>query len=113
MGKMRQIQIGTCVPGDRAAEWLPHLIKAGFETVSLNFHMSLGGVDLKELSKQVNEIIGDSGVRISTLGLYCNPIQYEEHKKALEYCIENAGLFGAGIVSRITSYNVCYTKLLR
>ncbi len=99
---MKQIQIGTCVPGDRATEWLPHLIKAGFETVSLNFHMSLGNTDLKELSKHVNEILGDSGVRVSCLGLYCNPIQYEEHKKALEYCIENAGLFGAGIVSTFT-----------
>ncbi|MGB8455213.1 MAG: sugar phosphate isomerase/epimerase family protein [Anaerocolumna sp.] len=96
---MEQIKIGTCIPGTKAALWLPFMIEAGFETVSLNFHMSLGNVDLIELSKKVKEIIGDSGLKITTLGLYCNPLQYEEHKKSLEYCIEAASHFGAGVVS--------------
>ncbi len=96
---MEQIKIGTCIPGTKAEEWLPHMIKAGFETVSLNFHMSFENTDLKELSKKVKDIIGDSGIQVTCLGLYCNPLQYEEHKKNLEYCIDSAGLFGAGIVS--------------
>ncbi len=96
---MEQIKIGTCIPGTKAAEWLPHMIKAGFETVSLNFHMSLENTDLIELSKKVRDIIGDSGMEVTSLGLYCNPLQYEEHKKNLEYCIDSAGLFGAGIVA--------------
>jgi sugar phosphate isomerase/epimerase len=95
---MKQIKIGTCVPGNRVVDWLPHLVKAGFETVSINFHMTLEGMDLVELSKQVKDIISDTGVEVSTLGLYCNPLQYEEHKKNLEYCIEHAELFGASTV---------------
>lgn len=47
-----------------------------------------------ELLTQLPEIIGDSGFRISSIGLYCNPLQYEERKKELEYCIENAHMYG-------------------
>ncbi len=92
---MKQIKVGTCVPGDRAAEWLPHIAKAGFECVSVNFHMSLQGIDLEELAKKVREILDGTGVYVSTLGFYCNPLMYEEHKKILERCIDTAHLFGA------------------
>ena len=43
---MKQIKIGTCVPGAKAEEWLKGFIGKGFETFSLNFHMSLEGTDL-------------------------------------------------------------------
>ena len=43
---MKQIKIGTCVPGTKAEEWLKGFIGKGFETFSLNFHMSLEGTDL-------------------------------------------------------------------
>ncbi len=89
---MEQIKIGTCIPGTMATEWMPAMIKAGFETVSINFHMSLENVDLLELSKSVKDILGDSGVKVSCLGFYCNPLQYEEHKKILEHCISCKGL---------------------
>ena len=96
---MKQIKIGTCIPGDKVESWLPHFIKAGFETISINFHMTLNGTDLVKLSQRVKEIIGDSGVEVTTLGLYCNPIQRESDKEALEYCLECAPLFGASTVS--------------
>lgn len=96
---MQQIKIGTCIPGTITEQWAPHMIAAGFETLSLNFHMSLEGTDLVELSKKTKDILGDSAVEVTTIGLYCNPIQYEEHKKALEYVIDCAPLFGAKYVS--------------
>lgn len=96
---MEQIKIGTCIPGIKTEEWLPAMIKAGFETVSINFHMSLENTDLRELSKKVKELLGDSGVSVSNLGFYCNPLQYEEHKKSLEYCIDSAVLFGTDTVT--------------
>ena len=40
---MKQIKIGTCVPGTKAEEWLKGFVGKGFETFSLNFHMSLEG----------------------------------------------------------------------
>ena len=47
---MKQIKIGTCVPGAKAEEWLKGFIGKGFETFSLNFHMSLEGTDLDKLA---------------------------------------------------------------
>ena len=44
--KMKQIQIGTCIPGTQAEKWIPYMVDAGFECVAINFHMSLEGVDL-------------------------------------------------------------------
>lgn len=49
--------------------------------------------------KKVREIIGDSGVEVSTIGLYCNPIQFEEQRLELEYCIDHADLFGDRVIS--------------
>lgn len=96
---MNQIKIGTCVKGEDIKNWLPHLIKNGFETIQLYYSVSLRGTDFVELAKQTRDIIGGSGVQISTIGLYCNPIQYEEQRRELEYCIEHAHLFGAKVVS--------------
>jgi sugar phosphate isomerase/epimerase len=96
---MNQIKIGTCIQGKNILSWLPHIIESGFESMQLYYNVSLEGTDFVELAKQVNEIIGDSGVEISSIGLYCNPIQYEEQRKELEYCIDHAHLFNAKVIS--------------
>lgn len=96
---MKQIEVGTCIPGTHALSWLPHLAKAGFECASINFHMSLEGTDLKKLAEDLRPIVEETGIRIASLGFYCNPIESEDHKKTLEACIEAAPLFGAPMVS--------------
>ena len=48
---MKQIKIGTCVPGTKAEEWLKGFAGKGFETFSINFHMSL-----EELTRTAAEI---------------------------------------------------------
>lgn len=97
--KMKQIQIGTCIPGTEAEKWIPHMVDAGFECVAINFHMSLGGVNLEELAKKVKEMLGDSGVRVATLGYYCNAIENQDHWDTLRHVVEMASLFGAPMVS--------------
>lgn len=92
------IKIGTCVKGNELLSVLPQIIEYGFETVELYFNETLAGMDFTEVSKRAKELIGDSGVEITSIGLYCNPLQYEEQRKELEYCIENAHLFGADVV---------------
>lgn len=96
---MKQIKIGTCVPGREIMNWVPHLAGYGFETIEFYYDTTLGGADFGELSKQVREAIGDSGMEVSSIGLYCNPLQFEEQRKELEYCIDHAHLFGAKVVS--------------
>lgn len=48
---------------------LRHLELAGFESVSINFHMSLGDIASEELAPKVREVLGDSGVKVGSLGL--------------------------------------------
>ncbi len=95
---MGNITIGTCVKGNEILTVLPQVIKAGFESIELYYVVSLEGADFVELSKRVNYIIGDSNLSVSSIGLYCNPLQYEEQRKELEYCIENAHLFNAKVI---------------
>ncbi|MHC1693670.1 MAG: sugar phosphate isomerase/epimerase family protein [Eubacteriales bacterium] len=92
---MQLIRIGTCVPGPCALDWTPHMLKAGFECVAINFHMSTEGTDIKQLAEKLDT----SGNVVSSIGFYCNPLQEEEHRRTLEFFIDNAKLFGTSIVS--------------
>lgn len=94
-----QIRIGTCVPGTQAEKWMPHLAEAGFETMSVNFHMSLEGVDIEAQGPRLKDAMEARGVEITTVGYYCNAIQYEAHQRTLERVIDAAHLYGARIVS--------------
>lgn len=96
---MKQIKIGTCVPGTKAEEWLKGFIGKEFETFSLNFHMSLEGTDLDKLALSTEKLLAGTDSEITTVGYYCNPIQYAEHRKTLENVICTAGKFGATHVS--------------
>lgn len=96
---MKQIDIGTCVPGQKALDWVPAMVDAGFECVALNFHMSTDGIEITELAPKVKELLGDSGVYVSSIGFYCNALMYEEHQKMLEHFIDNAHLFGTDMVT--------------
>ena len=96
---MKQIKIGTCVPGTKAEEWLKGFVGKGFETFSINFHMSLEGTDLDKLALTTDKLLAGTDSKITTLGYYCNPIQYAEHRKTLEKVICTAEKFGATHVS--------------
>jgi len=96
---MNQIKIGTCIPGKKLLEYLPEFIKYDFETYSINFHMEFGGVDIQEVAPKAMEIIKGGDASFSSLGLYCNPLQYEEHFDNLVLCIKTAKDFGCNMVS--------------
>ena len=94
-----QIRIGTCLPGPMAEVWGPHMADAGFETLSVNFHMEYYGVNIEEQGPRMKAMAEEKGVEITTLGYYCNAVQYEDHQHALERAIDAAHLYGAKIVS--------------
>lgn len=96
---MKQIGIGTCLPGPYSTQRLSHMAKIGYECFSLNFHMSLQGVDLSRLAKEIMPIVKENNVRISALGYYCNPLENSEHRKTLEEFIDTASEFESPIVS--------------
>lgn len=96
---MKQIKIGTCVPGPQAETWIEQLKDKGFESFSINYHMSLEGADLDRLAVRTADMLKNSGAQISTIGFYCNPLQNPEHREALKLVIKKAEQFGASHVS--------------
>lgn len=94
-----QIRIGTCLPGPLAEQWGPHMLSAGFETLSVNFHMEYHGVNIEEQGPRMKALAEERGAEITTLGYYCNAIQFEEHQHNLERAIDAAHLYGAKTVS--------------
>lgn len=96
---MEQIKIGTCIPGQQAEQWLPGMKDKGFECFAINFHMTYGGVDLKELAPKVLSMLEGTGTYVSTVGYYCKALQNESQLHDLEYAIDNAHLFGAKTVA--------------
>ena len=96
---MEQIKIGTCIPGQQAEQWLPGMKDKGFECFAINFHMTYGGVDLKELAPKVLSMLEGTGTYVSTVGYYCNALENESQRRDLEYAIDNAHLFGTKTVS--------------
>ena len=95
--EIEQIKIGTCVPGNKAEAWAPELAKAGFETVSINYHMSLFGINIEEQGPHLQRLLEETGTgtKITTLGYYCNAVQYDEHAQTLARVIDAAEKYGA------------------
>ena len=96
---MELIKIGTLVNGDQAVQWIPKLIEHKFESISVNYFNSSGDTDFAELAKKVKDAIGDSGITVSTVSVYCNPLRDEAGIKEWEKCIDNAKAFGADLVT--------------
>ena len=92
------MKIGTCIRGQHLLADLENAIAIGFDTVELYFNETLGGINFKELSAQIKDVTGYSGVTVSGIGLYCNPLQSTQAEKELEYCIENAHLLDVDFV---------------
>lgn len=99
MKSASKILIGTCLPGPDPDPWLPAFIQAGFETLSVNFHMEFHGVNIERQGPELKAQAEDAGMRITTLGVYSNPIQHEDHIEQLIRAIHAAPLYGASIVS--------------
>lgn len=100
------IRIGTLVPGRQAPTYIPQILAHGFESCSLTFSPDDHGINLKTLAKDVRAALGDSGVVISSLGVYGNPLGDEDrdHKTVdlIRAVIESAPLFGAPVVAGFT-----------
>lgn len=79
-------------------EDLENAMKLGFDTVELYFNDTLGGVDLCELSEKIRRRTEGSGVTVSGIGLYCNPLMSETAREELRHCMESAHLFGTDFI---------------
>ena len=91
---MKKILVGTCVPAGYFRKLGRELVDMGYESLTVNFHMTLGEETLEGLAPVARDT-----APIAALGFYCNALMYEDHKKTLEKCIDMAEAFGTKVVS--------------
>lgn len=103
-----KIRIGTLVSaaGDPAG-YIRQILTHGFESFQLTFWQELGDADIPRMAAEVKEALADSGVVISALGIYGNPLspdapKYEETRRGWQTLVENAHLFGCDLVCGFT-----------
>jgi len=100
------IRIGTLASANNGANYLKQILPHGFESFSLTFWQRLGNTDIKKLADEVNAVLAGTGVVISTVSIFGNPLENEpidqETRIGWETLIDNVHLFGADIVTGFT-----------
>ena len=103
---MDKLRIRTLVGGKDAVRVIPQLIPYGFESFSITFWQTTGGIDLEDMAKKVGDVLAGHDVIISCLSLFGNPLMGEgESSDALaswERLIDSAHLFGTDLVTGFT-----------
>ena len=95
-----KIRIGTLARP--SANYLKQILPLGFESFSITWWETLGDTDLKKLAADVKKTLAGSGVVISSLGIFGNPLMDTDKAKAnregWKKLIDAAPLFGCDIV---------------
>ncbi len=103
---MKQIKVGTLIGGGDAVRIIPQIIDHGFETFSLTFWQTTGGLDLPELAKQVRALTDPKGVEISSVSVFGNVLtgtgSNADALTSWERAIDAAHLFGTDLVTGFT-----------
>jgi len=99
----QQIRIGTIVNGGpNTVNYMDQIIPHGFESFTVMFWESLNGTDLKKLAQDVKARLEGTGIVISSLGMFGNPLEHDakaqETREGFAKCIEAAQWFGCDIV---------------
>jgi sugar phosphate isomerase/epimerase len=103
----KQIRIGTLVNGGSStADYISQILPHGFESFTITFWETLGGVDLAKLADQVNGVLDGSGAVISALSIFGNPLMGHEKtcetRDAWVKLIDAAHLFNCDLVTGFT-----------
>ena len=102
MSTLKNIRIGTIVPGANAPEYIKQIIDYGFESFALGFPTNTTEINFKKIADGVKKVIGDKDIVINALGVYGNPLESrpedEQTRKSWKKLIDNAHLFGASVI---------------
>jgi len=98
------IRIGTLVSkGMKSPDYIRQILPHGFESFSLTFWQTTKGIEWRKLAKGVKEVLDGTGIVISSLEMFGNPLETDEKDietvKGWKECVENAHLFGTDIVA--------------
>jgi len=104
----KSIRIGTMISasGGEAAKRIGQIAHLGFESFEPFFWQTTNGQDLAELGKACLGAIGDEDIKITTLGMFGNPLEDQpldrDTLQGWKDCIDNAHHFGATCVAGFT-----------
>jgi len=97
------IRIGTLASADAGAKYVRQMMVHGFESFSITFWQKIGAINVKKLAAELKETIGDSGVTISCISMFGNPMEStpvdKETLDGWKVLIDNAHLFGTDLVT--------------
>jgi sugar phosphate isomerase/epimerase len=105
---LHAIRIGTMVKANEPdpAGYVRRIVPLGFESIQPFFWQTLGNKDIQRLASELKEAIGDADVRVGALGMFGNPLGDRdadvETLAGWKTLIDNAHLFGTGIVAGFT-----------
>ncbi len=103
MRGQEDIRIGTLVKADGAPGYIKRILPLGFESFSLHMGDECTDTDLQSFAGEIKSAIEGEDAVISSVGVYGNPLEYdgaaEKTRRSWDMLIENAGLFGAGIIT--------------
>ncbi|MBN2711825.1 MAG: sugar phosphate isomerase/epimerase [Planctomycetes bacterium] len=104
---MQDILIGTLVNGGKGtASYIEQILPHGFESFSITFWQTTGGINLRKLAEEVNKVLDGTGAIISSLGIFGNPLckgaKDKETLKGWRELIDNAHHFNCDIVAGFT-----------
>ncbi len=96
------IRIGTLASAGNAASFIRQTLPHGFESYSITFWQTMGGVNIKKLAKEVNEVLEGTDAVISSVAMFGNPLcdtaLDKETRAGWRKLIDNAHLFNCDIV---------------
>lgn len=97
------IRIGTLAGANAGANYVRQMMLHGFESFSITFWKQIGNIDIKKLAAELKETLGDSGVIISSVSIFGNPLESTpDDKETLagwRTLIDNARFFGTDLVT--------------
>ncbi len=101
------IRIGTLVKGNaKSPDYIRRILPHGFESFSITFWQTLGGVDLARLAKEVKDVLSGSEAVVSCVSIFGNPLmdnpQAAETRAGWEKLIDAAHAFGCDLVTGFT-----------
>ena len=103
---MENIRIGTLVNGKDAVRIISQILPYGFESFSITFWQTTGGINLSETAKRIREIIDEKNIIISSVTVFGNALTGTgdnfDTLASWERLIDNAHLFGTDLVTGFT-----------
>ncbi|HOK05113.1 MAG TPA: sugar phosphate isomerase/epimerase [Victivallales bacterium] len=108
VNEKEKIKIGTLVSANQKdpAEYIRQIMIHGFESFSITFWQKIGDKNLKKLADEIKKVLDGTGIVISSIGIFGNPLETSEIDKqtAKDWAkiIDNAHLFGTDIVAGFT-----------